>query len=72
MTNFNFAKMRCKKLHWMTETKVWSWWLTFVDAHSQLQPKHQVAAGNCVAEKSNLMGGKYEEDSEPNGPNLIS
>ena len=71
LTKFNFNRMRCKKLHWMTES-VWSWWMTFVDAHNQLQPKHQVAAGNCVAGKMNLMGGKYEEDSEPNGPNLIS
>ena len=53
----------------MTETTVWSWWLIFVDAHSELQPKHKVAAGDCIAEKSNLMGGKFEEDSEPNGPN---
>tara|TARA_B100000795_G_scaffold153554_1_gene115110 strand:+ start:1937 stop:2149 length:213 start_codon:yes stop_codon:yes gene_type:complete len=69
IANFNYNKMRCKKLHWMTETTVWSWWLIFVDAHSELQPKHKVAAGDCIAEKSNLMGGKFEEDSEPNGPN---
>ena len=70
-TNFNYAKMRCKKLHWMTENTVWSWWLPFVDAHSQLQPKHQVATGGLygLKRKSNLMLGKFEEDSEPNGPN---
>jgi len=53
----------------MTETEIWSWWLPFVDAHSQLQPKHKVATGNCISVKTNIMGGKYEEDSEPNGPN---
>ena len=70
-TNFNFSKMRCKKLHWMTESTIWSWWLPFVDAHRQLQPKHQVMAGGLYGlnQKSNLTLGKFEEDSEPNGPN---
>jgi hypothetical protein len=69
-TNFNYAKMRCKKLYWMTENTIWSWWLPFVDAHSLLQPKHQVATGGLYGlRKSNLTFGKFEEDSEPNGPN---
>jgi len=54
----------------MTESKIWSWFLPFVDAHSQLQPKHKVATGGlCSLRKSNLTLGKFEEDSEPNGPN---
>ena len=69
-TNFNYAKMRCKKLHWMTENTIWSWWLPFVDAHSQLQPKHQVAtSGSDVIREKHLAFGKFAEDSEPNGPN---
>ena len=69
-TNFNFPKMRCKKMYWMTENTIWSWWLPFVDAHSQLQPKHRVSIGSLYEfRKSNLMLGKFEEDSEPNGPN---
>ena len=69
-TNFNYAKMRCKKLHWMTENTIWSWWLPFVDAHSQLQPKHQVATGGSdVIREKHLAFGKFAEDSEPNGPN---
>ena len=36
-----------------------------MDAHSQLQPKHQVATGGLYGlRKSNLMLGKFEEDSE--------
>jgi len=54
----------------MSENTIWSWWLPFVDAHSQLQPKHQVATGGLYGlRKSNLTLGKFEEDSEPNGPN---
>ncbi len=68
-TNFNYSKMRCKKMHWMTENTIWQWWCTFTDCNSQLRPKHAVASGDCTTQKQNLMGGKYEEDSEPNGPN---
>jgi len=56
-------------MHWMTENTIWQWWCTFTDCNSQLLPKHAVASGDCKAQKQNLMGAKYAEDSEPNGPN---
>ena len=69
-TNFNFSKMRCKKLHWMTEASIWKWFMPLIDAFNRLLPKHAVATGALYSlRKSNLMLGKFEEDSEPNGPN---
>ena len=69
-TNFNFSKMRCKKLHWMTEVSIWKWFMPLIDAFNRLLPKHAVATGALYnLRKSNLMLGKFEEDSEPNGPN---
>lgn len=41
---FNLSKMRCKKLHWMTES-IWSWHIVFTDRMSVLQPKHNVTTG---------------------------
>jgi hypothetical protein len=41
-TNFNLSKMRCKKLHWMTEVEVWGWWEPFIDSYDNLYPKHAV------------------------------
>jgi len=38
MFNFNRNNMRCKKLHWMTET-VWSWHIVFTDHMSDLLPR---------------------------------
>jgi len=35
-----------------------------------LQPKHAVSQGDCIVQKQNLMGGKFAEDSEPQGPPL--
>ena len=67
-TTFNFSKMRCKKLHWMTEVHIWKWFMPLIDAFEHLQPKHVVASGDCGGQKQNLMGGKFEEDSEPQGP----
>ena len=68
--SFNFSKMRCKKLHWMTEINIWKWFMPLIDAFNRLLPKHAVATGAlCNLRKSNLMLGKFEEDSEPNGPN---
>lgn len=60
--------MRCKKMHWMTENTIWEWYTPFVDAFKQLQPKHAVASGDCIVQKQNLMGAKYSEDQEPQGP----
>jgi len=65
--NINFSKMRCRKLAWMEE-EVWTWFITFVDHMSKLLPKHAVALGDCIARKHNLMGGKFAEDQEPQGP----
>ena len=41
---FNLSKMRCRKLHWMSET-IWSWHIVFTDRMSALQPKHNVTTG---------------------------
>jgi hypothetical protein len=69
-TNFNFSKMRCKKRYWMTEISIWKWFMPLIDAFNRLLPKHAVATGALYnLRKSNLMLGKFEEDSEPNGPN---
>ena len=69
--NFNFSKMRCKKLHWMTEINIWKWFMPLIDAFNRLLPKHAVATNALyvLKRKSNLTLGKFEEDSEPNGPN---
>jgi len=66
MNNFNFSKMRCRKLAWMREE--WPEWLFLVDAFSALLPKHAVASGDSIARKHNLMGAKYSEDQESQGP----
>jgi hypothetical protein len=69
-TNFNYAKMRCKKLYWMTEINIWKWFMPMIDAFNRLLPKHAVATGGLYGlRKNNLTLGKFEEDSEPNGPN---
>ena len=34
---FNLSKMRCKKLHWMSESS-WNWHIVFTDRMSQLIP----------------------------------
>ena len=41
---FNLSKMRCKKLHWMSESS-WNWHIVFTDRMSALQPKHNVTTG---------------------------
>ena len=44
--------------------------MPLIDAFNRLLPKHAVATGALYSlRKSNLMLGKFEEDSEPNGPN---
>lgn len=43
--NYNFSKMRCRKLAWMIEDHVWKWHLVFTDHMSNLIPKHDVATG---------------------------
>jgi len=66
MNTFNLSKMRIKKLAWMLED--WPNWLYLVDAFRHLLPKHAVASGDCNVQKQNLMGGKFKEDQEPQGP----
>ena len=39
MINFNHNNMRCKKLHWMTES-VWKWHIIFTDCMSTLCPTY--------------------------------
>jgi len=64
---FNYNKMRCVKRAYMKE-EVWTWFIIFVDHMSKLLPKHAVASGDCIVQKQNLMGAKYSEDQEPQGP----
>lgn len=68
--NFNFSKMRCVKRAYMVNENVWTWFITFVDHMGRLLPKHLVSAGDCLSQKQNLMGGKFTEDQEPQGPPL--
>jgi len=41
-TYFNLNKLRCKKLHWMTEIEIWNWHILFTDHMDQLQPRFKV------------------------------
>ena len=52
----------------MLEDGIWKWFIIFTDHMSKLLPKHAVASGNCSGQKTNLMGGKFTEDSEQQGP----
>tara|TARA_B100000795_G_scaffold99420_1_gene73113 strand:+ start:268 stop:480 length:213 start_codon:yes stop_codon:yes gene_type:complete len=54
------------------EEEVWTWFITFVDHMSLLLPKHAVASGDCLVQKQNLMGAKYTEDQEPQGPPSVT
>jgi len=54
----------------MINENVWKWFITFVDHMSRLLPKHSVTTGDCIVQKQNLMGGKFAEDQEPQGPPL--
>ena len=71
MGKFNFNKMQCVKRAYMSE-EVWTWFITFVDHMSLLLPKHAVASGDCIVQKQNLMGGKFSEDQEPQGPPSVT
>ena len=55
----------------MSEVNIWKWFMPLIDAFKHLQPKHAVVSGNCNVQKQNLMGGKFAEDSEPQGPPTI-
>jgi len=52
----------------MVNENVWTWFITFVDHMSRLLPKHSVSTGDCIVQKKNLMGSKFTEDSEAQGP----
>jgi len=66
-TNFNFSKMRCKKLYWMTEVRIWKWFTPLIDAFNHLQPKHVVASGDLYALQTQLNYG-FGKSIEPHGP----
>ena len=51
----------------MTES-VWEWYMPLIDAFRHLLPKHAVATGDCGDQKQNLMGAKFQEDAEQQGP----
>jgi len=54
----------------MTEIAIWKWYMPLTDAFNRLLPKHAVATGGLYGlRKNNLTFGKFEKDSEPNGPN---
>ena len=53
----------------MREPGIWRFYIVFTDHMGQLLPKHAVASGDCLVQKQKLMVCKFEEDSEPNGPN---
>ena len=55
MNNFNFSKMRCKKLAWMLED--WPNWLFLVDAFNVLTPRNTVGAPFFIrCSKCNALG----------------
>ena len=54
----------------MREPGIWRFYIVFTDHMGQLLPKHAVSEGDCIVQKQNLMGGKFTEDQEPQGPPL--
>jgi len=69
--NYNFSKMRCRKLAWMIEDHVWKWHLVFTDHMNNLIPKHAVAKRRCLTLHSllNFGSGIINMARLPNGPN---
>ena len=66
-TNFNYSKMRCKKLAYMLEDGIWSWFIPFTDHMNQLLPKHAVGMTHSGALSCNRLF--IGSNDEPNGPN---
>ena len=66
-TIFNFSKMRCKKLHWMTEVHIWKWFIPHIDAFKHLQPIHCVQTGDLYALLWRVNFG-FGVSIEPQGP----
>jgi len=69
MNDFNFSKMRCKKLAYMLEDGIWNWFITFTDHMGQLLPKHAVALGRPLTMKTQMNYGAASQSQIPNGPN---
>ena len=67
MNDFNFSKMRCKKLAYMLEDGIWNWFITFTDHMGQLLPKHAVALGRPLTMETQMNYGAASQI--PNGPN---
>jgi len=65
-TNFIYSKMRCKKMHWMTENTIWEWWCTFTDCYSQLMPKYAVGITHGALSCNTLFIGSNDEANGPN------
>jgi len=65
-TNFNFAKMRCRKLAWMLED--WPSWLFLVDAFSNLNPRVAIGAPFFIrCSKTNELGHWTRAQGPPHG-----
>ena len=64
-TFFNYSKMRCKKMHWMTEITIWEWHCTFTDCNSQLMPKYAVGGPVFELMKTNFGNNKNEQNCSP-------
>ena len=56
----------------MREPGIWRFYIVFTDHMGHLLPKHAVASGDCLVQKQNLMGAKYTEDQEPQGPPSVT
>jgi len=64
-TNFNFAKMRCRKLAWMLEE--WPNWLFLVDAFAVLMPSVAIDAPFFIrCSKTNELGHWTRSQGPPN------
>jgi len=61
LTNFNYPKMRCKKMHWMTENTIWQWWCTFTDCNSQLLPRYAVGKPEFKFMQTNFGNNQNEQ-----------
>jgi len=66
MNNFNFSKMRCKKLAWMLED--WPNWLFLVDAYSHLIPRVAVSSPEFAFMQTNF-GNNQNQQCQQGPPN---
>ena len=67
MNNFNYNKIQCKKMHWMTES-VWSWYIIYTDHMSVLTPRVAVDAPYFIrCSKCNALGHWTRSQGPPKG-----